>query len=111
LRPKPGEFLRLKNLRLHPGEETDDSSFFLELASLEEIYVSDVFGVLRRKHASSYGAAQLLREYLAGFLVRKAEVLEIQVGRISTGDGGAMKCIDDEGLSALAVLIEGEDDR
>jgi 3-phosphoglycerate kinase len=56
-----------------------------------------MFGVLHRKHASTYGAAQLFREYLAGFLVRKAEVLETAVGRISTGDGGALKYVGDEG--------------
>lgn len=68
---KPGEVLLLENLRFEPGEEANDPVFAKQLAALAEIYVNDAFGTMHRAHASTYGAAQLFADRLAGFLVRK----------------------------------------
>jgi phosphoglycerate kinase len=68
---KPGESLLLENLRFEPGEEANDLAFARQLASMADIYVNDAFGTIHRAHASTYGAAQLLSERLAGFLVGK----------------------------------------
>ena len=68
---KPGEILLLENLRFERGEEANDPAFAKQLASLAELYVNDAFGTIHRKHASTYGAAQLFSDRLAGFLVRR----------------------------------------
>ena len=68
---KTGEVVLLENLRFEPGEEANDPVFAKHLASLAELYVNDAFGAIHRAHASTYGAAQLFPERLAGFLVAK----------------------------------------
>lgn len=68
---KPGEVLLLENLRFDRGEEANDPVFAKHLASLAEIYANDAFGTMHRAHASTYGAAQLFPDRLAGFLVSK----------------------------------------
>jgi 3-phosphoglycerate kinase len=74
---KAGGVLLLENLRFHSGEEANDPIFAKYLASLADLYVNDAFGTIHRMHASTYGAAMLFRERLAGFLVQKElEVLD-----------------------------------
>jgi phosphoglycerate kinase len=68
---KSGEVLLLENLRFDAGEEANDPAFCAKLATLAEIYVNEAFGTMHRAHASTYGAAQLFQERLAGFLVKK----------------------------------------
>jgi len=68
---KPGEVLLLENLRFERGEEANDPVLAKQLASLADLYVSDAFGMIHRPHASTYGAAQLFADRLAGFLVAK----------------------------------------
>jgi phosphoglycerate kinase len=68
---KKGEVLLLENLRFHPGEEANDPAFCQDLAGLGDIYVTEAFGTMHRSHASTYGAATLFRERLAGYLVEK----------------------------------------
>lgn len=57
---KPGEILLLENIRFYKEEENNDPIFAKKLASLAEVYVNDAFGSAHRKHASTYGVAQLL---------------------------------------------------
>lgn len=68
---KPGEVLLLENLRFERGEEANDPIFAKQLASLADLYVNDAFGTSHRSHASTYGAAQLFADRLAGLLVGK----------------------------------------
>ena len=68
---KPGEVLLLENLRFEPGEEANDPALAKQLASLADVYVNDAFGSSHRSHASTYGAAQLCTDRLAGLLVGK----------------------------------------
>jgi len=108
---KSGEILLLENLRFHPGEESNDPGFSRQLAALGDIYVSDAFGTVHRAHASTYGAATLFQERLAGFLVQKEmEVLD-QVRdhptRPFTVVVGGIKIKDK--LSALKALISKAD--
>jgi len=66
-----GDVLLLENLRYHKGEEKNFPEFASELASLADVYVNDAFGTCHRKHASTYGMAELMKEKAAGFLVEK----------------------------------------
>lgn len=68
---KPGTVLLLENLRFHPGEEKNSPEFAQSLARFTEIYINDAFGTAHRKHASTYGMAQLMREKGIGFLIEK----------------------------------------
>jgi phosphoglycerate kinase len=110
-RLKPGEVLLLENLRFHPGEEANDSAFSQKLASLADIYVNDAFGTMHRSHASTFGAAQLFRERLAGFLVQKEIRVLNQIRdnptRPFTVVVGGIKIKDK--LSALKALIPKAD--
>ena len=64
---RPGDVLLLENVRQHPGETTNDSTFAQELASLADIYVNDSFSVSHREHASIVGVARHIPGY-AGIL-------------------------------------------
>ncbi len=68
---KPGEVLLLENLRFERGEEANDPVLAKQLASLADLYVNDAFGTSHRAHASTYGAAQMFSDRLAGMLVGK----------------------------------------
>jgi len=68
---KPGDVLLLENVRFHPEEEKNDSSFSKELASLAEFYVNDAFGSAHRAHASVEGVAHYFEKPAAGFLMEK----------------------------------------
>ena len=71
----PGDVALLENVRFHPGEESNDSSFAAELASLAEVYVNDAFGTAHRAHASTEGVTRHLPS-VAGFLMaRELEML------------------------------------
>jgi phosphoglycerate kinase len=108
---KPGDVLMLENLRFERGEEANDAAFAKQLASLADLYVNDAFGTVHRKHASTYGAAQLFPERLAGLLVgkeieiltkvrdRPARPFKVVVGGIKIKDK----------LSALKTLIPKAD--
>ncbi|PLX68060.1 MAG: phosphoglycerate kinase [Denitrovibrio sp.] len=66
-----GDVILLENLRYHKGEEKNFPEFAAELASLADVYVNDAFGTCHRKHASTYGMAEIMVEKGAGFLVEK----------------------------------------
>ncbi len=65
-----GDVIVLENLRFHPGEEKNDSSFAKELASLCDVFIQDAFGNCHRKHASMIGVDGFVPS-AAGFLLKK----------------------------------------
>jgi len=67
---KAGEILLLENIRFYKEEEANDPIFAKKLASLADIYVNDAFGSAHRKHASTFGVAQLLPNAV-GYLMGK----------------------------------------
>jgi phosphoglycerate kinase len=73
---RPGDVVMLENLRFNAAETSKDDVqrglFADQLAELAELYVSDGFGAVHRKHASVYDVALRL-PHAAGYLVR-AEV-------------------------------------
>ena len=70
-----GELLLLENTRFHEGEKKNDLELSRALADLGDLYVNDAFGTAHRAHASTVGAADVLRgrgrEAVAGFLMEK----------------------------------------
>jgi phosphoglycerate kinase len=72
----PGDVAVLENLRFEEAETSKDpdvrKAFAIKLAALADVFVSDGFGVVHRKHASVYELATLLPS-AAGLLV-EAEV-------------------------------------
>ncbi|MEU6280597.1 phosphoglycerate kinase [Streptomyces sp. NPDC047028] len=69
---KDGQVAVLENLRFNPGETAKDDAerdaFADRLATLADVYVSDGFGAVHRKHASVYDLAKKLPHY-AGYLI------------------------------------------
>ncbi|WP_129309753.1 phosphoglycerate kinase [Streptomyces sp. L2] len=69
---KDGQVAVLENLRFNPGETAKDDAerdaFADRLATLADVYVSDGFGAVHRKHASVYDLAKKLPHY-AGHLI------------------------------------------
>lgn len=63
-----GSILLLENVRFCKEETENDPEFAKQLASLADLYVSDAFGTIHRKHASTYGVARLLPNAI-GFLI------------------------------------------
>lgn len=68
---KNGQVMLLENLRFYPGEEANDSDYAHRLARLGQVYINDAFGTAHRKHASTYGVAQLMPIKGMGFLIEK----------------------------------------
>ena len=70
-----GELLLLENTRFHDGEKKNDPDLSRALAELGDLFVNDAFGSAHRAHASTVGAAEVLRgkgrEAVAGFLMEK----------------------------------------
>ncbi len=66
----PETIFLLENLRFYPEEKNNDLEFAQKLADLGNIYISDAFGSVHRKHASIYQLAKLLPS-AAGFLLQK----------------------------------------
>lgn len=60
---KEGQVLLLENLRRNKGEEGNDLTFAKQLASLGDIYISDDFSVMHRKHASVVLVPGILNSY------------------------------------------------
>ncbi len=73
---KDGEILLLENLRFQPEEEANEPKFVKKLASLAEIYVNDAFGTAHRKHASTYGVAELLPNAVGYLMGKEISVIE-----------------------------------
>ncbi len=90
---KPGEIAVLENLRFYPGEETNDSDFVAELASLGDIFVNDAFSVSHRAHASVYGIAHKLPAFAGPQMLAELEafklVLELPKRPVAAIVGGA----------------------
>lgn len=68
---QPGKILLLENLRFHPEEEANDTSFAEQLASIADIYVNDAFGAAHRAHASIEGITHHITTKAAGYLLKK----------------------------------------
>jgi len=70
-----GEVLLLENTRFHPEETENDPAFAAALAEGVDLFVQDAFGTVHRAHASTEGAARVLRERgrpaVAGFLLEE----------------------------------------
>lgn len=67
---KPGTVVLLENIRFHPEEESNDSTFSKELAELGDVYVNDAFAVSNRNHASVSGITKFLPSF-GGLLLKK----------------------------------------
>jgi len=66
-----GDVILLENLRFHPEEEANDSSFAKKLGSLAPLYINDAFGSAHRAHASTEGITRHVATAAAGFLMEK----------------------------------------
>ena len=77
---RPGGVVMLENLRFDAAETSKDDAergrFADQLAGLADMYVSDGFGAVHRRHASVYDVALRL-PHAAGYLVR-AEVAALR---------------------------------
>ena len=68
---KNGDVVLLENLRLHAGEEANNSQFAENLAELCDVYVNDAFGAAHRGHASTEGITKFVEHSVAGLLMEK----------------------------------------
>ncbi len=79
-----GDIALLENLRFNEGETSKDDdergAFADELAALADVYVSDGFGALHRKHASVYDVAQRLPHAAGGLVIAETDVLRTLTG-------------------------------
>ena len=71
-----GEVLMLENIRFYEQEETNDAKFAKRLASFADIFVIDAFATAHRKHASTYGVAELLPNAVGYLMGKEISVIE-----------------------------------
>lgn len=70
-----GVFL-VENLRFHPGEEKNLTSFAKKLAALGDLYINDAFSSTHRAHASIEGITHHLPSAAGFALIEEIEALE-----------------------------------
>ncbi len=70
-RMKSGDIVLLENLRFHPEEENNDEAFGRALASFADVYIDDAFAMAHRAHASNVAITKFVKQYGAGFLMKK----------------------------------------
>ncbi|MBI5562798.1 MAG: phosphoglycerate kinase [Deltaproteobacteria bacterium] len=68
---KPGDVVMLENLRFHPEEEKNNGAFGASLGELADVYINDAFAMAHRAHASNVAITNHVKEYAAGFLMKK----------------------------------------
>ncbi|OGQ53123.1 MAG: phosphoglycerate kinase [Deltaproteobacteria bacterium RIFCSPLOWO2_02_FULL_53_8] len=68
---KPGDVVLLENLRFHTEEEKNDGEFGKNLGALADVYINDAFATAHRAHASNVAITKHVKEYAAGFLMKK----------------------------------------
>ena len=77
---KSGEVMMLENIRFESAEiskdEAERSALAAELATYGDLYVSDGFGAVHRKHASVYELAKLLPHAAGDLICAEVDVLE-----------------------------------
>ena len=73
---KDSEVVLLENLRFYSEEKENDNNFSEKLASFGDIYVNDAFGTCHRKHASTYGIVNYIKNHCIGELI-KNEIINI----------------------------------
>ena len=70
-----GQVALLENIRFLPGETKNDPELARELGSLADLFVGEAFGAAHRAHASTVGAAEVIRRNggsaVAGRLMEK----------------------------------------
>lgn len=66
-----GAIILLENVRMHAGEETNNSQFAENLSELADVYVNDAFGAAHRAHASTVGITKFVENSVAGLLMEK----------------------------------------
>ncbi len=70
-----GDILLLENTRFHDEETANDPDFAAALAEGMDLFVQDAFGTVHRAHASTEGAARVLRKrgcpVVAGYLLEE----------------------------------------
>ncbi len=72
---KNGDVLLFENVRINPGEKTNDPEFAKKLAAMADIYVNDAFSVSHRPHASIVGVPQYIPHYAGPVLKEEIEHL------------------------------------
>ena len=70
----------LENTRFHQGEESNDTSFATELASLADLFVNDAFSVAHRAAASNVAITKLLPSYAGLSMTSELEALDKALG-------------------------------
>lgn len=74
-----GEVVVLENVRFNPGETSKDDeergAFADQLAALADVFVSDGFGAVHRKHASVYDVALRLPHAMGHLVAAEIKVL------------------------------------
>jgi phosphoglycerate kinase len=73
---RDGDVLLLENIRMHPGEETNDPGFAASLAALGDAFVNDAFSASHRAHASTEGVARHLPAFAGRSMQAEIEALE-----------------------------------
>lgn len=74
---EPGQAVLCENVRLQPGEMTDDEQLSRRMAALCDVFVMDAFGTAHRAQASTHGVARFAPVACAGpLLCSELETLE-----------------------------------
>ena len=79
---KPGyEIILLENIRFYKEETKNEKGFSKRLVKLGDVFVNDGFGVMHRKHCSTYGIAELLPSFIGPLCVEEFTNLDFTLAK------------------------------
>ena len=70
------ELFLLENIRFYKEEESNDSEFAKQLASLADIYINEAFSCSHRAHASVTGITKFIKSYAGETIINELNSLE-----------------------------------
>ncbi len=69
----------LENIRFYKEETKNEKGFSKRLANLGDVFVNDGFGVMHRKHCSTFGIAELLPSFIGPLCIEELKNLDFRL--------------------------------
>jgi phosphoglycerate kinase len=73
---KEENIVLLENIRFHKEDTKNEKSFSKRLSNLGAIFVNDGFGVMHRKHCSTFGVGKFLPSFVGPLCIEEIENLD-----------------------------------
>ena len=104
-----GEVFLLENLRFDSREESNDTDFTHELASLGDFYVNEAFAVCHREHASIVGLPKVLPHAAGLRLGKEIEILSAVLENPKRPIVAVISGVKEDKMDRIASIVDKVD--